>query len=384
MVDAPVRVGINGYNRDASMFFRSAMDDILDEKIKIVGINDKLEPLELGYILKFVNFRDENGKHFPYNIIPYGKFVYEENVYNYNHGWIRQTGETRIEISDNDTRDVTIKTFNWKTPKELDWGWVRGDIILDFSSEHGKLKDLYSHLDAGAKYVIKGSPSQYHDEVPNVVIGTNHVKIDFTEFQIIASSSHLTNAIAPLISMFDSNYVVKEVNVDIEPSYNEYSSLERACLPANNIKILTTDRKYPSSAWDISELEQLMPWIEYTMKPKRILVPLGNGIKITLEFELSEKISREQVNKRIIDACSEILNGIFKTNIYKMGRHSVFNSPLSGTIPLRMTYSDKGSNKIRIVSYSDIETGYANRLMDLVYLIGMHLNKAGDYSTLQQ
>src|SRR6187401_2237637 len=94
-----IKIGINGFGRIGRMVFRAAVQNFND--IKVVGINDLLEPDYLAYMLKY------------------------DSV----HG--RFKGELAVEGNTLVVNGRRIRLTAVKDPSELKWDEVGADIVVE-------------------------------------------------------------------------------------------------------------------------------------------------------------------------------------------------------------------------------------------------------------
>ena len=134
-----IKIGINGFGRIGRMVLRAATQNFSD--IRIVGINDLLEPEYLAYMLQY------------------------DSVHGRFKGTIAVDGNTLV------VNGQRIRLSAVKDPAELKWGEVGADIVVESTGLFLTKETAEKHLAAGAKKVIMSAPSK--DDTPMFVFGVN-------------------------------------------------------------------------------------------------------------------------------------------------------------------------------------------------------------------
>jgi len=168
-----INVGINGFGRIGRMVFRAAVENFPD--IKVVGINDLLEPDYLAYMLRY------DSVHGPFR----GDVAVDGNSLLLNGSRIRLT--------------------QMKDPAELKWNEVGADIVVESTGLFLDKTSCQKHLGAGAKKVIMSAPSK--DDTPMYVFGVNDKS--YTGQSIISNASCTTNCLAPVAKVLNDKWGIK-------------------------------------------------------------------------------------------------------------------------------------------------------------------------------
>jgi glyceraldehyde 3-phosphate dehydrogenase len=141
-----LKVAINGFGRIGRLVFRAG---VANPNIEFVGINDLVPPDNLAYLLR------HDSTH--------GKF----------DGTV-EAKEDGIVVN-----GKFIKCVSVKAPAELPWGQLKADYCVESTGLFTDLDGASNHLKAGAKRVVISAPTKAKDdEVPTLVMGVNHNKVD--------------------------------------------------------------------------------------------------------------------------------------------------------------------------------------------------------------
>ena len=164
-----IRIGINGFGRIGRLAFRQAM---ACPDVEVVAINDLIELDYLAYLLRY----DSTHRRFPGEI----KVVDGHLMVNGSH--IRVTAE--------------------RDPRQLRWGDVGADYVLESTGFFLTADTARQHLEAGAKRVVMSAPSK--DDTPMFVMGVNHNS--YAGEDIVSNASCTTNCLAPLAKVVNDHY----------------------------------------------------------------------------------------------------------------------------------------------------------------------------------
>ena len=144
-----VRVGINGFGRIGRNFFRAVQAQGAD--IEIVAVNDLGSVATMAHLLKY----DSVMRQLP-NVIK----------------------ATKSGIS---VDGVEIQVLSQRDPKNLPWGDLGVDVVIESTGFFTKRDAAAAHLEGGAPLVIVSAPCDQADAT--FVYGVNHKDFDFKKKQ---------------------------------------------------------------------------------------------------------------------------------------------------------------------------------------------------------
>ena len=159
-----VKVAINGFGRIGRLAFRQMFGA---EGYEIVAINDLTSPAMLAHLLKYDSCQKRYDK-----------------------------ADTVVAGEDSITVDgKTIKIYAEKDAKDLPWGELDVDVVLECTGFYTSKDKAQAHIDAGAKKVVISAPAG--NDLPTVVFGVNE-NILSKDDTIISAASCTTNCLAPM------------------------------------------------------------------------------------------------------------------------------------------------------------------------------------------
>ncbi len=136
-----VKVAINGFGRIGRLAFRQMFGA---EGYEVVAINDLTSPKMLAHLLKYDSSQ--------------GKYALAETV---------SAGEDSITVD-----GKTIKIYAEKDAKDLPWGEIGVDVVLECTGFYTSKAKAYAHIAAGAKKVVISAPAG--NDLPTIVYNVNH------------------------------------------------------------------------------------------------------------------------------------------------------------------------------------------------------------------
>ena len=329
-------VGINGFGRIGSNFFRAALTS---PEIEIVGINDLTDNATLAHLLKYDSI----------------------------------LGRLGLDVTcTDDTITVggkTIKVFAERDPASLPWGAVGAEVVVESTGIFTKGADAKKHMSAGAKKVIISAPAT--DEDITIVMGVNHEKYDPANHHIISNASCTTNCLAPMAKVLNDEFgIVRGLMTTIHAYTNDqvildfpHKDLRRARGAATNI--------IPTSTGAAKAISLVLPELKGKLDGYALRVPVPTGSVTDLTVELAKEVSASEINSVMKAASLGYLKGylsytadpIVSSDIVTDPSSCIFDSGLTKTI----------GTTAKVVGWYDNEWGYSNRLVDLIKLVGRSL-----------
>ncbi|HIW96152.1 MAG TPA: type I glyceraldehyde-3-phosphate dehydrogenase [Candidatus Corynebacterium gallistercoris] len=333
-----IRVGINGFGRIGRNFFRAIKERGAD--IEVVGINDLTDNKTLSVLLQ--------------NDSVMGRL------------------DAKVEYDDEsitvDGKRIAVSAE--RDPKNLKWGELGADIVIESTGFFTDANDARAHLDAGAKKVIISAPGKNEDAT--FVMGVNHTEYDAEKHNIISNASCTTNCLAPLAKVLDDEFgIVRGLMTTVHAYTGDqrlhdapHKDLRRARAAAVNL--------VPTSTGAAKAVSLVLPHLKGKLDGYAVRVPVITGSMTDLTFEAEKPVTVESVNAALKKAAEGELKGIasysddaplVSTDIVGDPHSSIFDSGLTKVI----------DNQVKVVSWYDNEWGYSCRLVDLTAYVGEQL-----------
>ena len=319
------RVAINGFGRIGRVFFRLTH---LCEDIEVVVINDLMQLDTLSHLLKY------DSVHRTFNA----------DVQQSNNNLVVDGKE--IEILQESNLD------------NINWGKYNIDIVIECTGKFRTKSDLQKHIFAGAKKVILSSPPT-DDNVKTIVMGVNDHLIT-EEDTILSNASCTTNSAAPLIKIIDENWGIESAYITTVHSFTNDQNLHDS--PHQDLRRARSaiSSIIPTTTGAAKALTKIFPQLNNKIGGCGIRVPVANASLTDLTCVVKKDTTIKQVNEMFRKSDNPYLDytnvPIVSVDIIGNPFSSVLDSDLSSVI----------GKMIKVVAWYDNESGYSNRLIDLI------------------
>ncbi|RIK17598.1 MAG: type I glyceraldehyde-3-phosphate dehydrogenase [Acidobacteria bacterium] len=329
-----VRVGINGFGRIGRNFMRAVLASGAD--IEVVGVNDLTDNATLAHLLKYDSVLGRLGT---------------------------EVTATEDEIV---VDGRPIKAFAEKDPAALPWGDLGADVVVESTGIFTDATKARAHIDAGAKKVVISAPAKNEDIT--LVLGVNEGDYDPAAHDIISNASCTTNCLAPMAKVLHEEFeIVKGLMTTIHAYTADqnlqdgpHKDLRRARAAALNI--------VPTSTGAAKAVALVLPDLKGKFDGYALRVPVPTGSATDLTFEASREVTVEEVNAAMKKAAEGPLKGILSYTEDPIVSKDIETDPHSCIFDAGLTKVI--GDQVKVVGWYDNEWGYANRLADIVALVG--------------
>ena len=319
------RVAINGFGRIGRIFFRLTH---LCEDIEIVVINDLMQLVTLSHLLKY------DSVHRTFNA----------DVQQSNNNLVVDGKE--IEILQESNLD------------NINWGKYNIDIVIECTGKFRTKSDLQKHIFAGAKKVILSSPPS-DDSVKTIVMGVNDHLIT-EEDTILSNASCTTNSAAPLIKIIDENLGIESAYITTVHSFTNDQNLHDS--PHQDLRRARSaiSSIIPTTTGAAKALTKIFPQLNNKIGGCGIRVPVANASLTDLTCVVKKDTTIKQVNEMFQKSDNPYLD---YTNV-PIVSVDIIGNPFSSVLDSELT--SVIGKMIKVVAWYDNESGYSNRLIDLI------------------
>jgi glyceraldehyde 3-phosphate dehydrogenase len=330
-----IRVGINGFGRIGRNFFRAAKKAGAD--IDFVAVNDLGSVETMAHLLKY----DSVLGRLDYDIEP---------------------TEEGIKV-DGDT----LKVLAVRDPKELPWGDLGVDVVVESTGIFTSRDKAALHLDGGAPFVVVSAPSSGADAT--FVVGVNDDTFDGASHKVVSNASCTTNCFVPMVKVLDDAFGVEKGLMTTVHAYTgdqmlvdgPHSDLRRARAAAINV--------VPSSTGAARATGLVLEAMQGRLDGQSLRVPVPDGSITDFTGILAREVSKDEVNEAFKAAAeSGPLAGVLEFSTEPLVSSDIVGSPASCTFDSLLTQSI--GNLVKVFGWYDNEWGYSNRLVDIVEIVG--------------
>jgi glyceraldehyde 3-phosphate dehydrogenase len=324
-----VRVGINGFGRIGRNFFRAAKQRGAD--IDFVAVNDLGALEEMAHLLKYDSVL---------GVLPYKVKAHAEGI---------------------SVDDDVIKVFSERDPKNLPWGEVGVDVVIESTGHFNKRDAAAGHLEGGAPLVIVSAPCDGADAT--IVYGVNHKDVDFKTQKVISNASCTTNCFVPMVKVLDDAFGVEQGLMQTIHAYTGDQNLvdgphrdfRRARGAAINI--------IPTSTGAARATSLVLTTMKGKLDGTSLRVPVPTGSIVDFTANLTNAASVGQINAAFKKAAtSGPLKGILRYCEDPIVSSDIVTDPHSSIFDAGLTMSM--GKMVKVLAWYDNEWGYSNRLID--------------------
>ncbi|WP_034062044.1 type I glyceraldehyde-3-phosphate dehydrogenase [Lacinutrix jangbogonensis] len=322
-------VAINGFGRIGRRVFRLIQEH---KNIKIVAINDLADARTLSHLLKYDSIHG----------VFKGEISHDENSIIVNK--------------------IEIPLFNETHPKNINWKPFNPDFVIEATGKFKTSEALEFHLKNGGKRVILSVPP-IDDAIKTIVIGTNEDTLDGTE-TIISNASCTTNNAAPMIAIINKLCGINQAYITTIHSYTTDQSLHDQ--PHRDLRRARAAGQsiVPTTTGAAKALTKIFPELANVIGGCGIRVPVANGSLTDITFNVKKAISIQAINTAFKNASENKYKGILEYTEDPIVSIDIVGNPHSCIFDSQMT--SVIGNMVKIIGWYDNETGYSNRIIDLI------------------
>lgn len=323
-----MKIAINGFGRIGRLVYRIMSEDSFFD---IVAINDLSSSEELAYLLKY----DTNHR------------TYNKNITFDNEGIIVDNKKTKV--------------FKETDPSNLPWKELGIDLVFECTGKFTKEEDAMKHLIAGAKKVLISAPGK--GNMKTIVYNVNDEILNKND-SIVSAASCTTNCLAPVLKIINDNFGIErgfmttihaytndQVTLDVSHKKGIQERRGRAC--AMNM--------VPTSTGAATAIGKVIPSLDGKLSGGAIRVPVSDGSLIDLSLELTEKVTKEELNSAFINNENETLH----TTIDPIVSSDIIGTTCGAVVDLSLTkvIEHNGKQMIKVIAWYDNEMGYSAQMV---------------------
>ena len=326
-----VKVAINGFGRIGRLAFRQMFGA---EGYEIVAINDLTSPTMLAHLLKYDSAQ--------------GRYEKADTVV---------AGEESITVDGKE-----IKIYAKADARELPWGEIGVDVVLECTGFYTTKEKAQAHIDAGAKKVVISAPAG--KDLPTVVFGVNE-NILKSEDTIISAASCTTNCLAPMAKALNDYAPIQSGIMSTIHAYtgdqmildgpHRKGDLRRARAAAVNI--------VPNSTGAAKAIGLVIPELNGKLigSAQRVPVPTGSTTILTAVVR-GENITTESINEAMKKQSSASYGyteePLVSSDVVGITYGSLFDSTQT-----MVTEIGDGLYQVQVVAWYDNENSYTSQMV---------------------
>ncbi|HIU66799.1 MAG TPA: type I glyceraldehyde-3-phosphate dehydrogenase, partial [Candidatus Caccomorpha excrementavium] len=300
---------------------------------EIVAINDLTSPKMLAHLLKYDSAQ--------------GRYAKADTV---------EAKEDSIVVDGKE-----IKIYAEKDAKNLPWGEIGVDVVLECTGFYTSKAKSQAHIDAGAKKVVISAPAG--NDLPTIVYSVNEKTLT-PEDTIISAASCTTNCLAPMADTLNKLAPVEKGFMTTIHAYtgdqmvldgpHRKGDLRRARAAAVNI--------VPNSTGAAKAIGLVIPELAGKLDGSAQRVPVPTGSTTELVAVVNKEVTVADVNAAMKAAASASFGyteeELVSSDIIGITYGSLFDATQTKVTPL-----ENGKTLVKVVSWYDNENSYTSQMV---------------------
>jgi glyceraldehyde 3-phosphate dehydrogenase len=335
-----LNIGINGFGRIGRMVLRAAVANFHD--IRIVAINDLLEPDYLAYMLK------------------------HDSVHGRFQGAVAVDGNTLI------VNGQRIRLTQERDPANLKWGDVGAEVVIEATGLFLDKITAQKHLDAGAKKVVLSAPSK--DDTPMFVYGVNHTS--YAGQAVVSNASCTTNCLAPIAKVMHDKWGIKR---GLMTTVHAATATQKTVDGPSNKDwrggrgIL--ENIIPSSTGAAKAVGVVIPALNTKLTGMAFRVPTSDVSVVDLTLELNTPASYAEICAEMKAQSEGALKGVLGYTTDKVVATDFRGDPRTSIFDAEAGLA-LDSTFVKLVSWYDNEWGYSNKCLEMARVVARTVVKS--------
>lgn len=331
-----IRYGLNGLGRIGLLVLRR----LLEDGENVVFVNDRMG--DAAMFAHLLNFDSVHGR------------------------WNKEIAVKGDTLS---VEGQQLKVHTQNTIEALPLGDV--DVMIDCTGVYKTASALAPYFAARIKKVVVSAPVK-EDEVANLVYGINHDIYDPDQHRIITAASCTTNCLAPVVKVIHENLGIRHGSMTtIHDVTNTQTIVDRPAKDLRRARSALTSL-IPTTTGSATAITLIYPELKGRLNGHAVRVPLLNASLTDCVFEVERETTKEEVNALFKEAAEGALRGILGYEERPLVSVDYVNDPRSSIIDAPSTMV-VGGTQVKIYAWYDNEFGYAQRLGDIVQMVGRGL-----------
>lgn len=325
-----VKVAINGFGRIGRLAFRQMFGA---EGYEVVAINDLTNPKMLAHLLKYDSAQ--------------GRYALGDKV---------SAGADSITVDGKE-----IKIYAQRDPKDLPWGELDVDVVLECTGFFASKEKASAHITAGAKKVVISAPAG--NDLPTIVYNVNHDVLKASD-TVISAASCTTNCLAPMAKALNDLATIQSGIMSTIHAYtgdqmtldgpHPGGDLRRARAAACSI--------VPNSTGAAKAIGLVIPELNGKLIGSAQRVPTPTGSTTILVAVVKGTVTKDQINAAMKAATTESFGyteeELVSSDIVGITYGSLFDATQTMVSPL-----DNGDTQVQVVSWYDNENSYTSQMV---------------------
>ncbi|MFZ9144686.1 MAG: type I glyceraldehyde-3-phosphate dehydrogenase, partial [Aquirufa sp.] len=252
-----------------------------------------------------------------------------------------------------------------RDPKQLPWGALGIDVVLESTGRFIDQDGAGQHLTAGARKVIISAPAK--GDIPTVVLGVNDDTLT-DDMTIISNASCTTNCLAPMAKVLDDAFGIEKGFMTTVHAYTADQNLQDA--PHSDLR-RSRAAAYsiiPTSTGAAKAVGLVLPHLKGKLDGNAMRVPTPDGSVTDFTVVLKKEATVAEINAALKAAADGPMKGILEFTTDEIVSIDIIGNQHSCILDSKLTTAM--GNLVKVVGWYDNEFGYSSRAADLIARVG--------------
>ncbi len=329
------RIAINGFGRIGRLCLKALLQQ---EAVEVVAINDLASAATLAHLLKY------------------------DSTYGPASTTVSHDADHLM------VAEHKIRVYTEPQPTHLPWQALGVTTVLEATGRFTTPEGASQHLSAGAQRVVISAPAKDHDGgIPTIVIGVNEHTLQGHE-PLISNASCTTNCLAPMAKVLDHHFGIEQGYINTIHAYTADQQLQDA--PHKDLRRAraATQSIIPTSTGAARAVGLVLPHLQGKLEGMATRVPVACGSMTDLTVVLQQPATPAAINQAMQAAAQGPLQGILAYTEDPIVSADVIGNTHSCIFDALLTATQ--GRLAKVVGWYDNEAAYAQRLADLIALLG--------------
>ncbi|MBP9682200.1 MAG: type I glyceraldehyde-3-phosphate dehydrogenase [Bacteriovorax sp.] len=329
-----VKVAINGMGRIGRTVLREYFNRA-ENDFEIVAVNNPGKPMEYLHLLRYDSV--------------HGRFAFD----------------TKLENDILTINGKQLKFFTQRDPSEIPWGDLGVQVVIDATGIFKDKEGLGKHMKGTVKKVIMCAPGKGLDAT--FVMGINHQTYDAAKHHIVSNASCTTNCLAPVAKVLNDKFGIENGFMTTVHSYTSDQMLLDGSHSDPRRARAAACSMIPTTTGAAKTVGEIIPELKGKLDGYAVRVPTPNVSLTDLTVNLKKQASKEEINAALKEASETYLKGILRFETEELVSIDYNGMRHSSCVDASLT--NVIGNSAKLVAWYDNESGFSNRVLDLVKFI---------------
>ena len=257
----------------------------------------------------------------------------------------------------------TIPVFFESEPKNIPWGKVGAEYVVESTGVFLTKEKAQGHIDAGAQKVVMSAPSK--DDTPMFVMGVN--QDTYTKDMVfVSNASCTTNCLAPIAKVLHENFGIREgLMTTVHSVTATQKTVDGPSKKDWRGGRAATGNIIPSSTGAAKAVGKVIPALNGKLTGMSMRVPTLDVSAVDLTVNLEKPAKYEEICAAMKKAAEGELKGVLgytadavvSSDFLGDPRTSIFDEKAG--IALTDTF-------VKVVAWYDNEWGYSCKVIELI------------------